>query len=1124
MFKRIVGCIFVCVLISGLAHAQDAASPIVKNGSFENKAAYWWGPAFNAKHAEIVPAASSDGKAALKLTGQWVCQDKMQVDSGANYKVAMKIKSQDASDGSVYVQMSFRGPGVNEGWYGPLQASISGRTEKAVIVTGKTHDWQDFSCVLPAPLGANQMLIYLRRTDSSGNVWIDDVNIQKTTETLTQTVKVKHEGPIVYNGGFENGHAAWWGPGLDSGKAKVVSDKPAEGKQCMQMQSGWIAQDKRPVEGGYVYKCTVKVRCADTDAKTVYVQASFRGTGVDGKWRGSDRVQVGNHQEEALFSTGGTHDWKTLTTELAAPFGADQIVLYLRRSNASGTAWFDEMSIESTGKKVKTEAEKRYDELASQWMPKSIDESQSKAAIKSILSGVAKNKVDELLLAADTKPGYAVHVAATPKLVSLYAGIELADYLGRISGATFGPLSSDACPTTDRPLIVVGRENALVKTLCPDIDYDSLGRDGFVIRTVGQHLVITGATPRGTLYGVYWFLDRHLGVRWYGPKYTYIPSVSALRIKPINEKQTPRFVFREVFTREAHDDRYAAHNLLNGRSHGRSYYPGPLEISDWEEWWHAKGGYANFFDLLPGQQKTHPEWFAGGQVAMMNKDMRQFMAGQIIKRLRALPDYRDRAFNIHDMDWGWDMDTQSKAFADQHGGVPSAPRLDMVIDIADQVRKVLPEARFTFNAYHWSFTPPDGMTIPSYITVFPMDIHVDYSQPIYEGPNEQLGKDVLKWCQISEGEMLYWNHTVNFFGFFQPTPILYPIGQSIQWLAKQPKITGYFCEDSHFTMAAEFAVLRTWMISRLLWDPTLDYRQLINEFVNGYYGEAGPYLQQYIDLMHETMAKTDGTLREKMTVDAPYLTFDFLRQADALFAKAHDAVADKPDFLAHVQTTRMSVDLTILSRRFDYMQEAKQRGMAWDPDTENRKARLLAQWDANKASQYQQGSYKKDLIRLLAIERKPAARPEMVNGLPDSDWVEYSDQTINLYGAKIVEDEKASDGAALYFSPGLGGWNAQFRRYKLPKEGKWDVYAAVRIDRGKAEDEKTALKMGISPPMGRFDSIKVSDISDGEYHWLKFPGSPMTYQQNDKHLLYFQPSSKVTEGVYVDRIVAVRRR
>ena len=52
--------------------------------------------------------------------------------------------------------------------------------------------------------------------------------------------------------------------------------------------------------------------------------------------------------------------------------------------------------------------------------------------------------------------------------------------------------------------------------------------DGFVIRRDGGDVVIAGASPRGTIYGVYQFIERYMGVRYLTPTVEYIPAKAPL--------------------------------------------------------------------------------------------------------------------------------------------------------------------------------------------------------------------------------------------------------------------------------------------------------------------------------------------------------------------------------------------------------------------------------------------------------------------------------------------------------------------------------------------------------------------------------------------------------------------
>src|ERR1035437_2101230 len=129
-----------------------------------------------------------------------------------------------------------------------------------------------------------------------------------------------------------------------------------------------------------------------------------------------------------------------------------------------------------------------------------------------------------------------------------------------------------------------------------------------------------------------------------------------------------------------------------------------------------------------------------------------------------------------------------------------------------------------------------------------MTIQLDYSTPLFAGRNEKLGKDIVDWNSATK-DILLWDHITNFNGYIQPTPNIYPICDTIHWLANLKNIHGYFAEGSWNTKNAEFASLRVWIMGRMLWDPNTDYKAAIAEYCDAYYGPAGKLVKQYMDLM-----------------------------------------------------------------------------------------------------------------------------------------------------------------------------------------------------------------------------------------------------------------------------------
>jgi hypothetical protein len=533
---------------------------------------------------------------------------------------------------------------------------------------------------------------------------------------------------------------------------------------------------------------------------------------------------------------------------------------------------------------------------------------------------------------------------------------------------------------------------------------------------------------------------------------------------------------------------------------------------------------ASFYELLPPAQfqKQHPDWYFGGQVAMMNPGMRAAMAEAVVRRLKTLPEYRLVWFAITDMDWGWDMDPASRDFAASHGGVASAPRLDMMLDIANRVREQLPGARLAFNAYHWSFTPPTGMEVPDYILVYPMTIQVDYRTALDEETNAVLGQDLKAWNDIAS-HVLVWDHITNFAGYIQPNPNIRAIGRSIRWLATLGHVQGYFAEGTWETSGGEFSALRAWLIARLLWDPNQDIDGLIRDFCDHFYGPAGPLIVQYIDLEEAKVAKSRDRLTEKHQVNDRMFDLAFVQQADAVFDRAEQLTAGTP-YQERIAGARIPVDYVVLSRLNEYVAEAAADGSRWQPDVDRRRDRFWKSISAAGVKAFYQGGSVAELRQRLAIVRtRPVAPPELASE-PASAWHDTQDLGLTLYGdASLVADPLASDHAAVRMNPKSGGWLVQMHFDSLPEEGMWRLFASVRVDGKDGAEPAAALRIGSAPPMGCFVTVLSRTAGDRSYALVEVPGGPFHYDTDHSRSVYFQSTQSSAVGdILIDRIIAVR--
>src|SRR5690606_41167267 len=93
-----------------------------------------------------------------------------------------------------------------------------------------------------------------------------------------------------------------------------------------------------------------------------------------------------------------------------------------------------------------------------------------------------------------------------------------------------------------------------------------------------------------------------------------------------------------------------------------------------------------------------------------------------------------------------------------------------------------------------------------------------------------------------------------------PHPNLRVLGPNIRFFARNNSIGVFEQGDSFSNGAGDFVALRVWLMSKLLWNPDQDQRQLENEFLKGYYGAAAPHLRGYLDLLQDSFLKTGQPL------------------------------------------------------------------------------------------------------------------------------------------------------------------------------------------------------------------------------------------------------------------------
>jgi hypothetical protein len=549
-------------------------------------------------------------------------------------------------------------------------------------------------------------------------------------------------------------------------------------------------------------------------------------------------------------------------------------------------------------------------------------------AIVSILAwGANVARGDELVLADGGKSAYVIVVADDASPSTKHGAEELQKFLEEMTGVKL-PIVSDKQPTSDKESaekeIILG-DNAHFKALNTGIDVASLGKEGYVIRTVGDRLVIVGGSVRGNMYGVYGLLEDHLGCRWFTPDCTRIPKTPKLVIGAIDDRQIPVFEYRDLYLNEGFNTEWCAHNRLNssnaslGDQHG-----GCMKFG---------AGYFvhTFMRIMPPEEffEEHPEYYSmidgkrvkevkelPAQLCCTNSEVVRIVTERVLSGIRSQPEATVFSVSQNDAYEGPNQCECPKCQAlAKEEDAQIAPVLQLVNKVAEAVEKEFPDKIIETLAYEWGQKPPKTMRPRKNVVIRLCSGGCCFMHPMTKcdyPDTRAFCADIEAWSKIAP-RLWVWDYTTDFPNCLLPFPNHRVVGPNIRFFAEH-NVKGVFEEDTDNTPQSEMAALGGYVMAKCLWNPYYDSERAIDEFLEGYYGAAAQNIRNYIDLLYNHNAKANIHVRCMPPVSSEHLTDALLIDANRLWQQAEDSVAADATSLDRVKIARLSVDYAILER------------------------------------------------------------------------------------------------------------------------------------------------------------------------------------------------------------------
>lgn len=724
---------------------------------------------------------------------------------------------------------------------------------------------------------------------------------------------------------------------------------------------------------------------------------------------------------------------------------------------------------------------------------------------------------------------YSIVIPDTPYVIEETAAKEVAEYLEKALAVKLSIVNEK---DASKKGIFIGqtdfaRESGIV----------GKEKENWIIAMCGENLVLTGGVTkgaRGIIYAAYHFLEEIVGVRWWTPWEEDVPSLSELTLaEDFRQEGTPFFHFRKPYMHshagvdafkhnvrmranvisayddEVSDGRFDETVRKYGEVHsvGRPHHCHVMgkmfpvaeyydEHPDWWAWNKALGRH-----LKEGHRcLTNPEFFE----AFCNKYME--IIEEDIKLSEETGVELPYRYSLSPDDLLEYCVCQCPACEKirERGGY-SGYVMDFANRVVREVGKKYPFAKFSYSAYLTSIIPPKDDILPEKnIMVNMADVYVDLARKISSPTNKKYCKEIEDWKKIvakSGCGFTVWDYFYNIVLTY-PIPVCNRIPDTVRTWADSG-VRGAFIETQN--RFADFHELNNFMLCHLLEDPYLDEQELAKDFMNRYYGPAGKYACEYLALLSR---KLDENLVTSMCCDEDspfnYIDLETITEGQKIFEKAIAAVGDEKPYRFRIDWLRVSLDVALLLRFFDFKRNAKEQGVEFGFTTTEIRNRIFDTYDRYLEFPYNKIpksiGVRKDFLRNLPDEEEIFEIPAALSGETPADVYQFPMRYMTKfsanvfekgYGAGVVEDAASETGKVLKISyDAATGFRAPYTLVPGSKEDAVKTPLLFEVDQdGKVLCGNNLFKEDIKPD--GYNLYKIGTVTDVR----KFPDTRLRIPQ-----------------------------
>jgi hypothetical protein len=495
-----------------------------------------------------------------------------------------------------------------------------------------------------------------------------------------------------------------------------------------------------------------------------------------------------------------------------------------------------------------------------------------------------------------------------------FAARELADYLGRLSGAQF--------MVADKP--VPGYRTILVGTPYKPAKFEELS----IKVKDANTLEITGDGPRGTLYGVYDFIES-FGVVFCAPEYEYVPTTNLLAVAGDYARvDAPVMEWRSAWGDLNNNGRFAMKHRIHpspGSDIWKDFGPRlPFNIS--------QGLPGGWFPWKAKFWEAHPDWYSYnrtkkeryyGWVCPSSEGMYEELFKEVEAWIQKNPG-RQVSLGVSDgarmceCDKCQELERKYPELNGSHNAY--IQMIEVVNRVARHFARKYPDVVFNFLCYGDLMpTNPDYKLEPN---VGAGEAELWRNHCLSADNNERSERSLGQLTRITPNAVYVWDYLANFSNYMIPFPNHSILGQTLRFYDR----LGVKGVDSQtaFGIISDMSTLNFHLFGKLHWNPYLDERAITEKYVNATYGAGARWVMEYLDILEH------ARLRQRFTwygcyvpTTDHYLTGDDSVKIQRAFDAADNALRRDPPRRLLLRRARIAALINTIFRYNDMLEPAE---------------------------------------------------------------------------------------------------------------------------------------------------------------------------------------------------------